>query len=299
LWTLAIGECPLKEAVNDGFWGLMAAVSKDDIASTFPTCFSDSFRDLIKCCLQLDPSARWTSERLLDHPFVKSALSVEETLPHWPSALNMLVIGDLEAEKREQINDRLPGDMKRSSVSIQRQLLNYSAANNKKLNGEEKSQKENILRYSNVDVNVNLEPRSKVRPSVINTSVPTEFVDEIRTTDIERKTTQDFSQPNNVSTSSKPNSKLSKSRPSEPRKSLLSNGSHSRHSSLMLDFDVSGWVPMSARPADIDFMPNLDELYDETPFDSPKQSPLTTPKRAPTLLFDDLSSLQISNTERT
>jgi len=40
--------------------------------------FSKNFRDFLTKCLDLEPSNRWTAEKLLTHPFLKKVKSVRK-----------------------------------------------------------------------------------------------------------------------------------------------------------------------------------------------------------------------------
>ncbi|GER29237.1 protein kinase [Striga asiatica] len=52
--------------------GVMVKIAKGDGLPEFPRGFSNEGLDFLSKCLRRDPRERWTSERLLDHPFVSS-----------------------------------------------------------------------------------------------------------------------------------------------------------------------------------------------------------------------------------
>ncbi|MFQ6638196.1 hypothetical protein Gotur_013529 [Gossypium turneri] len=70
LMELYVGHFPLLPAGKKPDWpSLMCAICFDD-PPTLPPTASDELRNFLECCLQKDPSKRWTAFQLLEHPFL-------------------------------------------------------------------------------------------------------------------------------------------------------------------------------------------------------------------------------------
>ncbi|KAL3620799.1 hypothetical protein CASFOL_035711 [Castilleja foliolosa] len=69
---MATGRPPWGGDVEDNNpMGVMMRIVKGNGVPEFPRGFSDEGLDFLSRCLERDPGYRWTSERLLDHPFLK------------------------------------------------------------------------------------------------------------------------------------------------------------------------------------------------------------------------------------
>jgi serine/threonine protein kinase len=64
----ALGRHPYNG--HDGFFGIIQDIQTRPIPE-LPEPFGADFRHLLDCCLQLNPSDRWTAEQLLHHPAFK------------------------------------------------------------------------------------------------------------------------------------------------------------------------------------------------------------------------------------
>ncbi|GFQ03946.1 mitogen-activated protein kinase kinase kinase a [Phtheirospermum japonicum] len=67
---MATGRPPWGGDVADNPMGVMLMIAKGNGVPDFPRDFSDEGLDFLSRCLDRDPVNRWTSEKLLDHPFV-------------------------------------------------------------------------------------------------------------------------------------------------------------------------------------------------------------------------------------
>lgn len=78
-----VGHFPF--AAGSGDWAsLMCAICMSQPPQAPPTA-SREFRDFINCCLQRDPSKRWTAGKLLNHPFITH----NTTTPGAAAAVNL------------------------------------------------------------------------------------------------------------------------------------------------------------------------------------------------------------------
>lgn len=76
IWSLGLcilqvylGAYPF-EVVLDTDWGSLVDAICGTEPPEAPPGASREFRDFVACCLQRDPTKRWTAEQLLHHPFV-------------------------------------------------------------------------------------------------------------------------------------------------------------------------------------------------------------------------------------
>ncbi|MBA0564233.1 hypothetical protein Golob_009187 [Gossypium lobatum] len=70
LMELYVGHFPLLPAGKKPDWpSLLCAICFDD-PPTLPPAASDELRNFLECCLQKDPSKRWSAFQLLEHPFL-------------------------------------------------------------------------------------------------------------------------------------------------------------------------------------------------------------------------------------
>ncbi|CAA2989916.1 mitogen-activated kinase kinase 5-like [Olea europaea subsp. europaea] len=76
IWSLGVsilefylGRFPFAVGRGGDWASLMCAICMSDPPEA-PATASREFRDFISCCLQRDPSKRWTSAKLLRHPFI-------------------------------------------------------------------------------------------------------------------------------------------------------------------------------------------------------------------------------------
>ncbi|CAN0870227.1 Mitogen-activated protein kinase kinase 9, partial [Linum grandiflorum] len=68
---LYVGRYPLLEEGKKPDWpALMCAVCFGEMPPKLPEEASEEFKDFVKCCLQKDPSKRWSVAQLMKHPFV-------------------------------------------------------------------------------------------------------------------------------------------------------------------------------------------------------------------------------------
>lgn len=67
---MATGRPPWGFDESDNPMGMMLRIAKGNDVPEFPRNLSDEGLDFLAKCLERDPAKRWTSEQLLEHPFV-------------------------------------------------------------------------------------------------------------------------------------------------------------------------------------------------------------------------------------
>jgi mitogen-activated protein kinase kinase 1 len=88
LHYMATGQLPI--ATEGGFFGIIAAVNSEFKPELDPNMYSANLRSFVDRCLTKDPAQRATADELLQHPFItEGPASIEETLPFYPSSLEM------------------------------------------------------------------------------------------------------------------------------------------------------------------------------------------------------------------
>lgn len=70
---MATGRPPWGCDAPDNPMGMMLKIANGNEVPEFPGDFSEEGLDFLSKCLERDPAKRWTSEKLLEHPFVKPA----------------------------------------------------------------------------------------------------------------------------------------------------------------------------------------------------------------------------------
>ncbi|KAF2307066.1 hypothetical protein GH714_024653 [Hevea brasiliensis] len=81
LWELYVGYFPFFPAGKRPSWMEVAMVICFGEFPSFPKQASQEFRSFLKCCLEREPSKRWTVSQLLSHPFVRMQGEPNRLLP--------------------------------------------------------------------------------------------------------------------------------------------------------------------------------------------------------------------------
>ncbi|KAK8567644.1 hypothetical protein V6N13_105601 [Hibiscus sabdariffa] len=70
LWELYVGHFPFLPPGEKPNWMQLVLLMRFGEAPRLPMEASEDFRSFIGCCLQKDPSKRWTALQLLSHPYI-------------------------------------------------------------------------------------------------------------------------------------------------------------------------------------------------------------------------------------